>query len=193
MILFLENKLCIQSLRKISMLQTKPEIPQDVKCYQLLNNFQRFFLLLRKNAANPQMGCSFRIFVSRLHNVNPWWFGTSPSLRVSCATLGGATNGQLVVWVPVVWDFLGGTPKRNPFHKGIIGMQTTGPQTTNLPLADNILAQNNMDRKDILRKSSGSRVMLKPLLSLYSEGPGYWLSACKLLPWPLLMRAFEGW
>ena len=43
-----------------------------------------------------------------------------------------STSGK---WV--VWDSNRGTPKNpNPFHKGIPGIQTTGPQTTNLPLID---------------------------------------------------------
>ena len=50
-----------------------------------------------------------------------------------------STNGSLVVWAPVVWNSNRGTPK-NPFLPFMfgdpIGIQTTGPQTTNLTLAE---------------------------------------------------------
>ncbi len=48
-----------------------------------------------------------------------------------------STNGKLVFWGPVVWDSIGGTPKNpNPFHNGILGIQTTGTQITNESFAD---------------------------------------------------------
>lgn len=71
------------------MLQTKP-VPQDLTCYQLLNNFQLFFWILRKIAANPWMSfkCLLRYhFLNNWHNLNPW---CRTSLSDSCATVGGA-------------------------------------------------------------------------------------------------------
>ena len=46
-----------------------------------------------------------------------------------------STNGSLVVWAPVVWDSNRGTPK-NPRLPFMFGIQTTGPQTTNVTLAE---------------------------------------------------------
>ena len=41
-------------------------------------------------------------------------------------------NGKLVLWDPVVWDFCSGYS----FHKGRVGIQSTGTQTTNSLLVD---------------------------------------------------------
>ncbi len=44
----------------------------------------------------------------------------------------------------MVWDSNRGTPKNpNPFHKGILGIQTTGPQTNNWPLANAMVERKN--------------------------------------------------
>ena len=47
-----------------------------------------------------------------------------------------STNGKLLACGPVVWDSRG-----TPFHNGILGIQTTGPQTTNSSLAQSINAR----------------------------------------------------
>ena len=47
-----------------------------------------------------------------------------------------STNAKLLVWVPVVWDSKGALKNPNPFHKAIPGIQSTGPQTNNQPLAE---------------------------------------------------------
>ena len=50
-----------------------------------------------------------------------------------------STNGQLVVWVPVVWDSNRVPPSNNPFQNGIPGIQTTGTHTITLPNHDPVL------------------------------------------------------
>ena len=42
-----------------------------------------------------------------------------------------SADGQLLVWGPVVWDWNWIPLSNNPFQKGILGIQTTGPQTNN--------------------------------------------------------------
>ena len=57
-------------------------------------------------------------------NIQSWY----PNMFFSSEPL-QSTNGQLVVWVPVVWDSNRVSPSNNPFHNGIPGIQTTGTHT----------------------------------------------------------------
>ena len=89
----------------------------------------------KNSGENPQIIRFNRVF----HEINhPIWVETPIYIYIcffykslqEWVDFSISTNGKWVVWDPVVWDSNQGTPK-NSNHKGIPGIQTTGPQTTN--------------------------------------------------------------
>lgn len=140
------------------MLQTKP-VPQDVTCYQLLNNFQLFFWILRKIAANPWM--SFKCLL-RYHFFK-----------------------QLAQLESLVQDISVGLLRNGGRRRSeITRIQPTGPPSTNWLWADNILAQNHMDKKAVY--------IMCIYIHIYFEEK-QWLNSGSLSPWAFIAEGFEYW
>ncbi len=111
---------------------TSPTISSSTSRWSLISSAKQPHW---RTVANPQLS---------LKNIRPWRTNTGAFRQWQEAwcffwlSSGSSANGELLVWGLVVWDFFRGTPKNpNPFQKGIpFGIQTTGPQTNNQPLAE---------------------------------------------------------